>query len=501
MSMTFPQVRIDQGLSATNASFVVSLTGGLPTQRVYTVTGPAAFIRFTSNGLGVGQGFTITYTSVIPTCNGTQTVLAPSGTLSPFTSGSYNDLMACSWLLTPAVTNAFALRWGSGFDVPSPDSVTIYAGSDNTAPLVGSYNNLALPSAITINSSTLFVQFSSDAAGTGTGFSLEFTALVGSAAVAPVISGFACSALGANVTGNAGVIQDHLGGGLYGDYLTCNWYLRPVDPTITYFKTVVTALSAERGYDILQFYSGAHALRQSVMLVTGFFPPRQYIVMSAPASMAWVTDINIDYFGWTVAYTGCNSTYCYPFPSPTASTIVSNGQGYNYNALRDFDFTLLAYIIPVALMGGIFLLRFAALFARCSCRKCRRCCSKSAQSSVIQVTPAQTPVAPAWNRASTATAAATVPDKKVQPKAKGGVTPVQPAISVDALYGQPVPSAGYPTAISSAATTTAVAVYPDDGDVVTQYVDPILSYPTAPLPVGMYPDAPPIPDPILGDPQ
>eukprot|EP00698_Gefionella_okellyi_P022467 TRINITY_DN7455_c0_g1_i4.p1 TRINITY_DN7455_c0_g1~~TRINITY_DN7455_c0_g1_i4.p1 ORF type:complete len:159 (+),score=3.50 TRINITY_DN7455_c0_g1_i4:64-540(+) len=59
-------VRIDQGLSATNASFVVSLTGGLPTQRVYTVTGPAAFIRFTSNGLGVGQGFTITYTSVIP---------------------------------------------------------------------------------------------------------------------------------------------------------------------------------------------------------------------------------------------------------------------------------------------------------------------------------------------------------------------------------------------------------------------------------------------------
>ncbi|HEY8400180.1 MAG TPA: CUB domain-containing protein, partial [Cytophagaceae bacterium] len=172
--------------TTTSATLLGTFTGSTLPPSVTATTANASgalTIRFVSNGSGEAAGFKFSTSCVdplpetlIPTtgsitltsCN--RTILDAGGSVGAYANNSNGSL-----LITPATSGKMVKLHFTSFDTQlNADILSVYDGTDENAPLIGSYSGTTIPSDIVASNTSgqLFLKFVSDASVTAGGFTI-----------------------------------------------------------------------------------------------------------------------------------------------------------------------------------------------------------------------------------------------------------------------------------------------------------------------------------------
>lgn len=141
-------------------------------------TGPTMFLQFITDGSGTDQGWDVSYTGIPPaTCTGNITMTATSGTFDDgSTTTNYTNNLNCSWLIQPSSpVNDITLTFSAFSTVTPGDTVFVYDGTDNTAPLMGSYTGNLTPFSLTSTGASMYVEFKTNFSITSTGWDAAYS--------------------------------------------------------------------------------------------------------------------------------------------------------------------------------------------------------------------------------------------------------------------------------------------------------------------------------------
>ncbi|KAI0214015.1 Exoskeleton protein RP43 [Lamellibrachia satsuma] len=114
-------------------------------------------------------------------CSGTPTTLTGTSGLFGVNEAQHKNSMSCSWKIQVEAPKRLELEFLT-FDVESSiscvDSVKVYDGEDNSAPLLGTFCGTSLPGDVISSKPSLFVSFNSDSSVTRGGFKIKYTATI-----------------------------------------------------------------------------------------------------------------------------------------------------------------------------------------------------------------------------------------------------------------------------------------------------------------------------------
>ncbi len=159
----------------------------LPTSPV-TVTADSVLITFTTVGQSTENnqyyGFLLSYTTTLParTCNGTtnfNTEVHASISDGSESENNYLPQTNCSWLVRPTFVSGYAVSFRS-FNLKKGDFVDIYDATTSPATLWNRFDIYNMPTynVYNINFSKMKVNFVADNWEEGTGFELEYYAIL-----------------------------------------------------------------------------------------------------------------------------------------------------------------------------------------------------------------------------------------------------------------------------------------------------------------------------------
>lgn len=145
-----------------------------------TSSGGSLLVHFYSDLDIEKQGWSAYYTSTSTTyCTGLNTLTAINGA---FNDGSgpnqYANYSYCSWLIQPPVASIITLSFSEFNTELNYDGVIIYDGADNTSPVLGEFTGTTLPSSVTSTGGSMYVEFLSDPALRGNGWSANYTSSI-----------------------------------------------------------------------------------------------------------------------------------------------------------------------------------------------------------------------------------------------------------------------------------------------------------------------------------
>ncbi len=173
--------------TGSSGTLTVNATGGSGPYE-YSLNGGPFQTSNTFTGLDSGTPYSVTVTD--GNCSITKTVALPpycstgnvlTALTGCFTDGSYDadyqNSVSCSWLIQPTGGANFITVTFPAFNTEANfDFVRIYAGTDASAPLVGSYSGTTNPGTVLVVGSTAFVTFTTDGSVVRPGFELCYTA-------------------------------------------------------------------------------------------------------------------------------------------------------------------------------------------------------------------------------------------------------------------------------------------------------------------------------------
>lgn len=166
--------------TTTSATLLGRFTGNnLPP--TITSSGGSMLVRFISDLEENKQGFSAYYTSTQnPYCTGTTTSLtAQSGTFADgSTSNNYANNTSCSWLIQPTNATAITLSFSAFNTELNYDGVIVYDGANNTASVLGQFSGTSIPNAVTSTGGSMYVEFLSDPAVRGQGWTANYTSTI-----------------------------------------------------------------------------------------------------------------------------------------------------------------------------------------------------------------------------------------------------------------------------------------------------------------------------------
>jgi hypothetical protein len=226
----------------------------------YQVTGSTKMFHFNFGWSGSGNGYyTLSNPNGFTTEQGLIRDFYP-GNGYPFgcsshtikdTNGSFEDGSSpkytykpdlnCTWLIDPADSiNSITLAFNA-IDVDVSDSVYIYDGRDETAPLLGVYTGTTIPPMVTSSGGKLFLRFKTDGSNESKGWTAEYHS------VYPDY----CHGV-TTLTSLFGSFSDGSGDNNYNNNANCKWKIQPPDTgTIT---LTFNSFDLEEN-DILKVYS------------------------------------------------------------------------------------------------------------------------------------------------------------------------------------------------------------------------------------------------------
>jgi hypothetical protein len=111
-------------------------------------------------------------------CSETDTLTLNSGTLEDGSGplNSYMENSGCGWLIAPSDSVSNLKLTFHRFSLEeNHDYLTIYDGSDTTAPVLATLTGQSLPSAVTATGSTMYVRFTSDNSGSDNGWFASYS--------------------------------------------------------------------------------------------------------------------------------------------------------------------------------------------------------------------------------------------------------------------------------------------------------------------------------------
>lgn len=176
-------------------------------------------------------------------CEGDKSYTSLSGTIDDGSGPlyDYEDGGTCSWLITPDDSVVSIKLSFLSFSTDTNDVVTVYAGNDTSAPVIGTFSGSVLPADVTTGSNSMLVVFDRNSATTGDGFQAHFYTET------PTY----CHGL-AVLTAESDTLSDGSGNWNYNNNAACLFKIQPPDAVTTtiYF----TEFETEAGIDLLKIY-------------------------------------------------------------------------------------------------------------------------------------------------------------------------------------------------------------------------------------------------------
>lgn len=251
----------------------------------------------------------------------------------------YNNDQNCSWTIAPSGASSVTLNF-TDFDLGNGDSVIIYDGLDNTAIPIGTYTGITIPDEIISTTGAVFIEFTTDSADVGQGWSLEYTSSTETNY---------CNALTEIFLPN-GTINDGSGDeqivivpgqppapGETGTYLNnsaCSWRIAPENAT--FINLDFQFIDLENNEDFVTIYDGLDESATPLGTFTGNTVPSTVIANSGTAFIKFTSNNQNNFQGWSLNYTSDGIEPCFGTTTLTdASGIVSDGSGsdnYGNNA-------------------------------------------------------------------------------------------------------------------------------------------------------------------------
>lgn len=180
-------------------------------------------------------------------CNGNTTLEHTHGSIEDGSGPTmdYSANSSCSWLISPpAQCDYFKISFQE-FNIASDDQLVIYAGPDNTSTIAGTYSGSTLPADLTVYSSKVFIEFTSNNFNNGKGFLLNYAGHVPTSCLGIV-----------NLTAETDTFDDGSGINHYGNNSFCRWSISP--PNASAITLHFLDFDLEETYDYVRIIDGIH---------------------------------------------------------------------------------------------------------------------------------------------------------------------------------------------------------------------------------------------------
>jgi len=191
------------------------------------------------------QAFINCYPAAVttPSACGNYHMTARSGSLETGRGlTGYADNQSCSWLIEPADSiQNITIEFRYLNTELNNDTVTIYSGIDESAPIAATYSGNTTPSFLTVNGNKVFITFKSNASVTGSGFHADYYAYT------PAF----CTILSVH-SDSAGTVNDGSHGYPYNNNSVCRWRIEPEGAEGILIE--FTEFNLEAQNDFLYFY-------------------------------------------------------------------------------------------------------------------------------------------------------------------------------------------------------------------------------------------------------
>ncbi|MEI6059688.1 MAG: C10 family peptidase [Bacteroidota bacterium] len=256
-------------------------------------------------------------------CQGPDTLNSLCGSIEDG-SGWYNyqNNSGCSWLISPQNSENDSIKnikiTFLRLDIENGvDSLQVFDGENNSAPLLGSFSGNALPGILTSTGNKVYIEFHTGSAITKEGFQLDYESII------PVY----CSGI-TTLNSPSGSIEDGSGNKNYNDNSMCRWKIMPsggmpVTFNFTSFNTydsadIVKVLDLQT-QEILGTFSG-NALPPSVTASSGKMMIL-FITNNTGSAAGWSGNYFTSAVGITEKETCDSSLLIYPNPVTDLVTI------------------------------------------------------------------------------------------------------------------------------------------------------------------------------------
>jgi len=308
--------------STTSDPILATYSGNLTGVTTVVSTGTEMLVTFKTNGSTARTGWNAIYNNIpTPSCSGNTTLTAASGTFDDgsATTTNYSDNLNCNWLIQPAGVGRVTLNFSRFNTEGTFDIVTVYDGSNNSAPVLGTFSGNRIPQQVISSGGSLFVEFTSDVNTNFTGWEANYSSIT--AQCFPLLSL-------TNITGN---VADGSNANNYQDNLSCSWLIEPARAASV--TATFNTLDINNSGDTLYFYDGVNNTAPVLSKVTGTTIPTAITANSGTMFVEFITDGSANNQGWDFDYTSVIPPTCSGTTTLTAATgiIVDGSSTNNYD--------------------------------------------------------------------------------------------------------------------------------------------------------------------------
>ena len=328
VTLSFSQFNSEQGYDGLiiyddwdGSNQLAVLSGTSLPSSVTSNTGKMLVI-FTSDYSFNYQGFSANYTSTgSALCSGTTTLNTNDwGTISDGSgSNNYCNNSDCEWLIQPPQATSITLEF-TEFDLEPAsvdgqtiyDAVEVYDGTNENAPLLGTFTGNSLPPTITSSSGSIFVKFHSDLEVNAQGWEAIWTSTQNEY----------CSG-STTLTASSGTFSDGSNNNQYANNSACSWLIQP--PTAANITLTFSAFDTEQNYDGVAVYDGVDNTAPLLSQFSGSTIPSSVTSTGGSMFVEFLSDPAERDNGWTADYTSTTvgieesvlSNNLTVFPNPT----------------------------------------------------------------------------------------------------------------------------------------------------------------------------------------
>ncbi len=294
-------------------------------------TGGEMLVLFRTDGSVVRSGWEISYNSTTTHCLQNSLLTGANGTLSDGSgTNNYDNNLNCSWLIQPPLAATITLNFTAFNTESNNDEVKIYDGTDATGTLLATYSGNSIPSNVTANSGSMFVEFTTNGSITAAGWDASYTST----------SNQSCSGV-TTFTTNSGSFDDGSGTSNYDNDLNCGWLIQPSSsPAI--ITLTMNAMNLANFGDRVRVFDGTSAAGTLIAVYNFNNTGSPVVATSGSMFVEFVTDNNFTAQGWSASYNS-SSTFCLPTATLTANIgTITDGSptGVNYANNTDCEWLI-----------------------------------------------------------------------------------------------------------------------------------------------------------------
>ncbi|WP_196888510.1 CUB domain-containing protein [Aureivirga sp. CE67] len=316
-------VRVYDG-NNTSAPLLGEYSGtSLPDEITTSVGVGQMFVVFTSDPGVNYSGFEAEYEALNEPCEGNTILTENSGQVMDGSGlDNYADNSNCTWLIEPAGATQISLNF-SEFDLIDGDSVKVYDGEDNTAPLLGEFSGNEIPSEIetTFGNGKMYIEFTSDATNNALGWHANYDAI------------FSFCEGDSELNDSTGTFTDGSGDDNYEDNSNCSWLINPenaIQITLSF-----SDFNTETGYDFVRVFDGEDDSATLLAAFSGNNIPESISTSFGVGEMfvRFTSDGSVNRPGWTANYTSVINEPC------DGLTELNTETGILFDGLLNEDYT------------------------------------------------------------------------------------------------------------------------------------------------------------------